>query len=91
MPATIRSRIFVLPIYYVKAQRVKHRDLQFCPLFYTGVKPGLSNEEVRLRVLENRMLWKVFGPKREEVTGIWRKLHNQGLHNCTPRHILLGG
>jgi hypothetical protein len=32
-------------------------------------------EERKLRVFEMRMLWKVFGPKREEVTGEWGKLH----------------
>ena len=30
-----------------------------------------------LRVFENRVLGKVFGPKRDEVTGEWRKLHNE--------------
>jgi hypothetical protein len=35
----------------------------------------------RLRVLENRVLKKTFGPKRDEVTGEWRKLHNDELHN----------
>jgi hypothetical protein len=33
-------------------------------------------EERRLTVFENRVLRRVFGPKREEVTGEWRKLHN---------------
>ena len=33
-------------------------------------------EERRLRVFENRVLRRVFGPKRDEVTGEWRKLHN---------------
>ena len=33
-------------------------------------------EERRLRVFENRVLRKVFGPKRDEVTGEWRKLQN---------------
>jgi hypothetical protein len=34
-------------------------------------------EECRLRVFENRVLRRVFGPKRDEVTGEWRKLHNE--------------
>jgi len=38
-------------------------------------------EERRLRVFENRMLRKVFGPKRDEVTGEWRKLHNEELND----------
>ena len=36
-------------------------------------------EERRLRVFENRVLRRIFGPKRDEVTGEWRKLHNEGL------------
>jgi hypothetical protein len=38
-------------------------------------------EEHRLRVFENRMLKRICGPKRDEVTGEWRKLHNGELHN----------
>jgi hypothetical protein len=38
-------------------------------------------EEHRLRVFENRVLRRIFGPKRDEVTGSWRKLHNEELHN----------
>jgi hypothetical protein len=38
-------------------------------------------EEHRLRVFENRVLRRIFGPKRDEVTEDWRKLHNEELHN----------
>jgi hypothetical protein len=38
-------------------------------------------EERRLRVFENRVLRRIFGPKRNEVTGEWRKLHNRELRN----------
>jgi hypothetical protein len=38
-------------------------------------------EEHRLRVFENRVLRRMFRPKRDEVTGEWRKLHNEELHN----------
>jgi hypothetical protein len=38
-------------------------------------------EEYRLRVFENRLLRRIFGPKRDEVMGEWRKLHNGELHN----------
>ncbi|KAJ4426321.1 hypothetical protein ANN_27135 [Periplaneta americana] len=37
-------------------------------------------EEQRLRVFENKVLRKIFGAKRDEVTGEWRKLHNTELH-----------
>jgi hypothetical protein len=33
------------------------------------------------RVFENRLLRRIFGPKRDEVTGEWRKLHNEELHD----------
>ena len=39
----------------------------------------ILKEERRLRVFENRVLRRVFGPKRVEVTGEWRKLHNEEL------------
>jgi hypothetical protein len=42
-------------------------------------------------VFENRVLRKIFGPKRDEVTGGWRKLHNEELHNLysSPRIITM--
>jgi hypothetical protein len=47
------------------------------------VKLGLLivREEHRLRVFENRVLRRTFGPTRDDVTGGWRKLHNEELHN----------
>jgi len=38
-------------------------------------------EERRLRVFENRVLRRLFGPKRDKVTGEWRKLHNEELRD----------
>jgi hypothetical protein len=38
-------------------------------------------DEQRLKVFENRALTRIFGPRRDEVTGDWRKLHNEELHN----------
>jgi hypothetical protein len=50
-------------------------------------------EEHRLRVFENRVLTRIFGPKRDEVTGGWRKLHNEELHNLysSPEDIIRQG
>ena len=46
-------------------------------------------EECRLRVFENRMLRRIFGPKRDEVRGEWRKLHNEELNDlyCSPNIV----
>jgi hypothetical protein len=38
-------------------------------------------EENRLRVFQNRVLRRIFGGKREEVAGDWKRLHNEELHN----------
>ena len=48
-----------------------------------GVKLGLLTlrEELRLRVFEDRVLRRIFEPKRDEVTGEWRKLHNEELND----------
>ena len=46
-------------------------------------------EERGLRVFENRVLRRIFGPKRDEVTGEWRKLHNEELNDqyCSPNIV----
>jgi len=38
-------------------------------------------EERKLRVFENRVLRRIFGPRRDEVTGEWRRLHNEELND----------
>jgi hypothetical protein len=56
-----------------------------------GVKHGLLTlrEEHKLRVFKNRVLRRIFGPKRDGVTGGCRKLHNKELHDlyCSPSII----
>jgi hypothetical protein len=46
-------------------------------------------EERRLWVFENRVLRRIFGPKRDEETGGWRKLHMRSFKACTLLHVLL--
>jgi hypothetical protein len=50
----------------------------------------ILREEHELRVFENRVLRRMFEPKRDEVIGGWRKLHNEELHNlyCSPSIII---
>ena len=46
-------------------------------------------KERRLRVFESRVLRRIFGPKRDEVIGEWRKLHNEELNvlSCSPNIV----
>jgi hypothetical protein len=48
-------------------------------------------EERRLRVFKNRVLRRIFGPRRGEMTGRWRKLHNEELRNIyfSPNIIIM--
>jgi hypothetical protein len=46
----------------------------------------MLSEEQRLRVFKNEVLGRIFGPKREDVTGSWKKLHGEELLH----QILLG-
>jgi hypothetical protein len=55
------------------------------PVTFMGVKLGLH----RLRVFKNRVLRRILEPKREEVTGGWRRLHNEELHKLyTTQNII---
>ena len=46
--------------------------------------------ELNTTIIENRALRRIFGPNRDEMTGEWRKLHNEELNDCTPHPILFG-
>jgi len=52
-------------------------------LMYLGVKHSLSalREDCRFRVVKNRVLRKIYGSRREEMTGDWSKLHIEKLHH----------
>ena len=51
--------------------------------------PLIMWQERRLKVFENRVLRELFGAKRDEVTGEWRKLHNEELNDlyCSPNIV----
>jgi hypothetical protein len=50
------------------------------PVVLYGYWSLTLREEHKLRVFENRVLRRIFGPKTDEVTGEWRKLHSEELH-----------
>jgi hypothetical protein len=47
-------------------------------------------ERRRLRIFEKGVLKRIFGPKRKEVTGEWREVHNEELNDHTLHEILFG-
>jgi hypothetical protein len=70
----------------VKVKRDKTVDLPV--VLYTW---SLTlKEEHRLSVFENRVLWRILGTKRDEVTEGWRELHNEELHNSNSLSSLKG-
>ena len=81
MLAFIRCRIFCLPGCYPKNLKIKiYRTIILPVVLYWCEALSLTlREERKLRVFENKVLRRVFGPKRDEVTGEWRKLHNEEL------------
>jgi hypothetical protein len=78
----IRCRIFCLPVCYPKIQRLRYIEISCC-LFFVWVWNLISHKraEHRLRVFKNRVLRRIFGPGWDEVTGEWRRLHNEELND----------
>jgi hypothetical protein len=71
--------------------KVKIYKTIILPLVLYGCEtwPLTLREEHSLRLFENRVLRRIFGLMRDEVTGEWRKLHNGELHNlCSSPDII---
>jgi hypothetical protein len=77
--AFIRSRIFCLPVSYKKNLKFKVYKTVILPVVPYGCEAWSFREEQTLRVFEDRVLRRIFGPKSDEDR--WRKLHNDELHN----------
>jgi hypothetical protein len=91
MLASIQSKIFFLPVSYQKNVKIKiHKTVILLVVLYGCETWSLTlREEHRLRVFENRVLKKIFGPKREEGVS-WRKLHDDELHSLYSSPNIVG-
>jgi hypothetical protein len=58
-------------------------------LYGRGTWSLILREEQRERVFQNRVLRRICGPKRDEVTGDWRKLHNEELHKLYSSPVMI--
>jgi hypothetical protein len=59
-------------------QKIEYTELSFAVVLY---EYETLRADHKLRVFENRVLSRIFKPKKVGVTGRWRKLHNEELHN----------
>jgi len=64
------------------SENIKIHRIIVLPVVLYGCETWLLTlrEERRLSVFENKVLRKIFGPKRDEVTGEWKRLHNKELY-----------
>jgi hypothetical protein len=82
MLATMQSRTLSSHLLF-KNINIRIYRITILPMVLSGcetLSPTLREEQT-LRVLENRVLRRRFGPNRDDVIGGWRKLHNEEPHN----------
>jgi hypothetical protein len=90
MLATIRFIVFCLPACFL-GWGLKYTRTIILPVVLYGFEiwSFTLRQEHRLRVFDNRVLKRIFGPKRDEVTREWRNLHSEELHNlCWSPYII---
>jgi len=78
LPYGAQSYVFQFAIQKYKNQDIRNYNFACCFVGCKALFLALT-EENSLRVFEKRVLWKIFGPKRDKVTGDWRRLHNEEL------------
>jgi hypothetical protein len=84
-----RSEYFIFLPAYKNIKDKIYKTVTFPVLFGCEIWSAMLKDEHGQRVFENRVLKSIFGPKRDEVTGGWRKLHNEELHNlCSSPNII---
>ena len=82
MLAIIRRRIFCLPVYCPKNEKIKIYRTIILPVVLCGCETWsfILREECSLTIFENRVVRRIFGPKRDEVTWERRILHTKELY-----------
>jgi hypothetical protein len=82
MLAIIRCRIFVFQV-AIQNTKIRVYKTIILPVVLYGCETWslTLREEQRLRVLENSVLRRIFGPKRDQATGEWTRLHNEELND----------
>ena len=82
-------KIFCLPVCYPKLSRlhIQKYSSAYCVVWVRYLVDGIG-EGCRMRVFENRAL-RIFGPRRDEVKGEWRKLHNEELNDLYCSHSIV--
>jgi hypothetical protein len=81
MLATIRSRVLSFRLLSRKVKVKIYKTIILPVVLYGCETWSLTLREWhRLRVFENRVLRRIFGPEKDEATGEWRKLHSEELH-----------
>jgi len=82
MLVVIRCRVFCLPGCYQKNLKIKIYRTIILPVVLYGCEAWslTASEERKLRVFENMVLRRIFGTRRDEVTGEWRRVHNEELN-----------
>jgi hypothetical protein len=82
MPVTIRFRSLSSRLLSKNLRLKVHKTIILLIVLYGCETSSLTQgEEHRLRVFENRMVRRIFGPKREEVAEGWGRLQNKELHS----------
>jgi hypothetical protein len=86
--------VFTVPALYLRFRNIKIRIYKtvILPVVLCGYETWslILREEHRLKVFYNRVLKRIFGLKRDEVIGAWRKLHNEQLYNLSSLQNVIG-